>query len=337
MRAKSYAVVLIVAGLLCCGLVLAANLLIDPQQVFGTGLFRQHSNPNFRFLRYIAYKQSARNVDALFFASSRGGGIPVMELAARTGLTYADFSVPLGTIGDHLPVLEHATRSVARQGKPVRHVFLLLDVDFLGRRPITNASIQTYLHPDVTGELFARFWFRYLMAIELRNWTNDLRRLWQHNDEIALAPMPQGGAGAVNRSDKSDDPPTVRDRVATSPNFNENLAKLRQFVDLCRRNEIALTVATSPLHRDTVQDYDSRDLAKAVDEVSAITGIWDFGSPQWLSERPDLWADQSHFTMEVGRMMLRRIFDGKPQLPMPPFGEYRAHASMSEMGARLNQ
>ena len=63
-----------------------------------------------------------------------------MELAARTGLTYADFSVPLGTIGDHLPVLEHATRSVARQGKPVRHVFLLLDVDFLGRRPITTPA-----------------------------------------------------------------------------------------------------------------------------------------------------------------------------------------------------
>ena len=116
------------------------------------------------------------------------------------------------------------------------------------------------------------------MAIELRNWTNDLRRLWQHNDEIALAPMPQGGAGAVNRSDKSDDPPTVRDRVATSPNFKENLAKLRQFVDLCRRNEIALTVATSPLHRDTVQDHDFRDLARAVDEISGITGIWDFGS-----------------------------------------------------------
>jgi hypothetical protein len=56
-------------------------------------------------------------------------------------------------------------------------------------------------------------------------------------------------------------------------------------------------------------------------ELAQIAPLWDFGAPQWLAERPDLWLDASHFSHQVGRMMIERIYTGAQ--PGQPFGVAR--------------
>ncbi|MGZ5127572.1 MAG: hypothetical protein ACXWC1_32810, partial [Burkholderiales bacterium] len=109
-------------------------------------------------------------------------------------------------------------------------------------------------------------------------------------------------------------------RVTTRNDYQRQLALLRRFAQLCRDHGVELIVATSPLHRDVASSLEGQDLAAAVTDVSRITPVWDFGAPPWLSDRPELWTDYSHFTREVGELMLNRIFTGA--LPDGlPFGE----------------
>ena len=152
LTSKRYTLSLTVASFALLTSVVTANVVIDPQRMFGTGVFPHKTNENDRYHRYLEYRKAASRVSGLFFASSRGAGIPLDMLSALTGdAVYADFTVQAGMISDHLPVLARVISDKASQGERLKHVFLLLDLDLLGGVPETNRSPQTRLHPDLTG------------------------------------------------------------------------------------------------------------------------------------------------------------------------------------------
>ena len=68
-----------------------------------------------------------------------------------------------------------------------------------------------------------------------------------------------------------------------------------------------MTVVTSPLNRLNARDYDPAELARVTARISRVVPVWDFGMPDWLSDRGELWLDPSHFRPGVARMMLDHI------------------------------
>jgi hypothetical protein len=219
----------------------------------------------------------------------------------------------------------------------LRAVFLLLDVDALGERPLTNRILQFTWPPAVTGESALRFWWRNLVAIQFDAWQDALGRFLGHelprhaNDQggvnsrsavrtaIVDAILPQASAQPATPDSAALPLKRVRDRRY----FSEHLAMLQKFVALCQQHDVALTVAFSPLRVENASTYDAADLAQAVEDVSRIAPVWDFGSPQWLSKRTELWFDPSHFAPEVGHLMLDRIFLAKSPPMHEGFGVLR--------------
>jgi hypothetical protein len=325
LTAKIYALTLISTGLVLSAAVVAANVLIDPQGVFGTGLLISDRYANQRHARYLNYKRSTANVTGLFFASSRGAGIPLAALSARSGVNHADFGVPYGVITDHLPVLERAIRDKQARGERLKQVFLLLDIDLLGDRPITNRTAQGYLHPEITGEQPLRYWSRYLMAIQFRTWFDELRYATQRSNRAAAdtAKASDAKPAAAGATATAPQVPAKLDRVTIQIEYQRQLAVLRRFAGLCRDHGTELIVAISPLHRANFGKHDREDLMAAVTDVSRITPVWDFGSPPWMNDRPRYWRDDSHFTPEVGRLMLNRIFAGQGPPDDLQFGQLR--------------
>ena len=332
LTSKQYALTLTIASFALLTSVITANVVIDPQRMFGTGFFPHKTNENDRYHRYLDYRKTASRISGLFFASSRGTGIPLEMLSAFTGdAVYADFTVQAGMISDHLPVLARVIGDKAAQGERLTHVFLLLDLDLLGGVPETNRSPQTQLHPDLTGEDPVRFWIRYLTGIQFRAWRQDVRN----------AVDAGAAAAAVDKPDAAVIPAPVRiaalgavplpagsaPRATHRIDYPHHLELLRRFVLLCRDHQVELIVATSPLNLAVAEQWDREDLAAAVADLSRIMPIWDFGSPAWLSGRPDLWRDNSHFTQKVGRMMLERIFGGASAPNGEAFGERRVSSS----------
>ena len=59
--------------------------------------------------------------------------------------------------------------------------------------------------------------------------------------------------------------------------------------------------------------------ARVAGRIARVVPLWDFGTPDWLSDRGDLWADPSLFKPEVGEMVFGHMF-GCADLPTRHFG-----------------
>jgi hypothetical protein len=342
MRSRTYALTF---AALAVGLfvgVVTANVAIDTQGVFGTGLLGQPLNPNTRYHRFLDYRSASDRYDGLLFGSSRALDLPLEELQRMKGATFANFAVQFGLITDDLPILEYVLREKAAKRQRLRTVFLLLDADAFGAEPKTNRFLETMLAPAVTGEQPLRFWWRYLTAIQVGTWRGELVRAWKSArpgerthaaaaaargpDGDEAAPVPAATAPSSATAPESRAGPQL-ERITARPDYARQLQLLRQFASLCRSDGVELLVAISPLSHAEAAKYDPAELAKVVDDVSRIVPVWDFTASQWLADHPELWSDGRHFTEEVGRLILARMF-GDAAVTVPgDFGRLRAPAS----------
>jgi hypothetical protein len=298
LRPKIFAALVIGLAAAVFALTAVANIVIDPQGVFATGVFPNLPNPNMRYLRFLAYQQAVSEVDGLLFASSRGSAFDQDLLAARMGVRrVANFSVPFGLLSDHLPFLEYVLRDKARRGERIKAVLVVIDVDHFGKAPWTNVNIDSFLPPSVSGEGAAYFWWRYLTAFQYRNWRISIaRRLDQRAALEASRNEPGTQAGAAGP------------RAPPRPDFQRQIALLRQFASLCRVNGIALRVATSPLSLPNAQGLDGDELSSVVERIGSVVPVWDFSAPSPLAAQPDLWLDASHYSQAVGALMIDRMY-----------------------------
>jgi hypothetical protein len=74
--------------------------------------------------------------------------------------------------------------------------------------------------------------------------------------------------------------------------------------------------------RTNLNGYPPGELEALMVELNRLTPIWDFGSPPWLADNPSYWLDISHFSKEVGTMMIDRMFAGDSPVPAD-FGRLR--------------
>lgn len=320
MQARTYSLAALSVAFGLFAAVAVANLLVDPEAVLGTGVLGKPLNFNDRYLSMEAYEADPDRYDGLLFGASRGNVFPLDLLSEQMGgATFANFSAIGGQIIDHVAVLEHVLRTKAARGKRLRAVFLLLDVDLFGDRQFANRTIQSQWHPVLTGESRARFKWRYLTAIQTQAWRDEVRRAMARAavrtegapDDKASAPRVRSAsldrepAVASDATSPAMPPPET---ITTRDDFARQLALLAKFAALCRAGDVRLVVALSPLRDVNAARFDRVDFEAAVARIADIVPVWDFDVPAWLSQRPDLWLDTSHYAPAVGRMMLERIF-----------------------------
>jgi hypothetical protein len=317
MRVGTFALALVgIAAALLAG-TMATNVAVDPEAVFGTHPNSIRVNENSRYRRYVEYRDAREHPDGAIFASSRGNGFERGDLARALGVpSVANFSFTYGMVSDHLPTLEYLLRDKAARGARLKSVLLMLDVDHFGKVPWTNTNLDGFLPPEISGEHPARFWWRYLTAFQLRTWIATIRQVPARRVD-APARMRILPAAMLPRV-AVPDLPTLAPAAAAQPRYDivprpqldAHLAILARFAALCRQHGVQLTVVTSPLNRLNARDYDPAELARVTERISRVVPLWDFGMPDWLSDRDELWMDPSHFRPEVARMMLDRIFGG---------------------------
>ena len=335
MKPRTYALTLILGAAALFLSVVAANLLIDPQGVFGTNLLPRSPNFNYHYRNLAAYDAAPDRFDGVLFGSSRAQAIPPAELSRRiNGVTFANFSVIRGMLPDFLPALEYVLADKAKRGQRLRAVFLLLDIDTFGDPAATNRYIETLLPQALSGESGVYFWWRNLTALQVRSWQRILRETRVAIEErdrqapsvigkvkLALVRLAALSGFAARGSQAGSD---YNRPFAQRAHFAEQLQLLQRIAALSRQNGAELIVAVSPLHRAVESRYLPKDLSQALDQVARVTPLWDFTGADWLSDDPNYWmGDTAHYSQEVGRMMLDRIF-GDPMAPgWERFGRWR--------------
>jgi hypothetical protein len=335
--ARGFALLVIAGASLLLGATLCANVLTDPQGVFGIDMARS-ADPNWRYLLFKQYQRDASHVDGIIFGSSRAAYIDSATFADRIGgRQILRFAVPYGLITDHLPLLQYVLKDKRARGEQLRSVLLLLDLDLFGKTPWTNTNIDAFLPPAVSGESTPRFWWRYLTAFQYRKWRDSVRLhnrdaasrlsgsiemdvLSRHSAIAALPAVAIGGSGRVNRLIQTVDSGQLTDEAvalshrsrqswnAERSDLERQISYLAQFVTLCRSNNIVLTVATSPMSRTNLAGYPAGELETLTEKLNRLSPIWDFASARRLADNPSYWVDFSHFSDAVGLIMIDRMF-----------------------------
>jgi len=100
------------------------------------------------------------------------------------------------------------------------------------------------------------------------------------------------------------------------------LAELREVVDHCEQEGIALTFLTFPTHVELQElplEYDlggDRDRAKAA--LVEMNPLWDYDVPNRITRDKRHFTDPFHFTQEVGDAIVDEIFGGVEWLGVAP-------------------
>jgi hypothetical protein len=337
MQPRTYVRSLIAVAAVVISAIAGANLLLDPQGVFGTGVVPRSANANQRYLRFVTYRANSDRYDGAMFGSSRAQAFDLDDLSRRTDTHVASFSVARGTIVDHLAVLDFVIRDKAAKRAPLRAVFLLIDMDIFGMSSFVNSPIQYLQPPAITGDNAARFWWRNLTAFQYQTWRDTLRYARQPESEkvpivaprlnaMALAVASERpGAAAPPVMQVGTLPVTVTPsyRISARPDYGPHLESLKRFVATCREHGIWLVMATAPLNPATIAQYDPADLDWVVGEISRIAPVWDFTTAGQLIDSADLWLDEVHFDSQVADVMLNRIFNGPVPALWAGFGRLR--------------
>lgn len=328
--------------------VVGANLVIDPQAVFGTGLFGHAKNANDRYERLLAYRAKAGAIDGVLFGSSRSQVIPLDEVSRRMdGARFASFAVVGGMLSDHLPTLEFIVRDKARRGERLKAVLLQLDIDALGNRPFTEQGLQYMLPPEISGEGRIRFWWKLLTSIQFKAWKSTIRGVSTHTQAATgtgLFPLAARSAAmlaglaapapAHAQASPAGRPATPaqkpRERITQRADFPRQLALLQQLVALCRQNDIRLIAIAAPIGRASSDRLDNADLVDVVERVSTIVPLWDFTLARQANDHPEFWSDGFHFAPNIAAMMVDRIFGGSLPPEWADFGTFRSPVRQSE-------
>jgi hypothetical protein len=342
MTARRYALGLVAVAMIMFAGTIAANLIIDPQGVFGSPVFPVHLNPNVRYHLYRTYNAQASQVEGLIFGSSRANQLDdelLRKFLPQQG-RFIDLTMPFGGMTDDLPMLEYILRDKAQRGEAISNIVLVLDLDFLGKQPWTNINIAAFLPPALGTESAGRFWWRYLTAVEIKSWIDTIRASMRFARDvrpaaslatprisrasmIAAPPLlasPQmlindfkdaGAPAAARLGEIAGVVINARDRRQSNsvrPDLEHQVLLFARFVALCRDHNIHLLVMTSPILRYYLDSFLPGDLQHNLDLVARFAPIWDFTTQGDIADRTDLWIDDSHFRRPVVEMMLGRAF-----------------------------
>lgn len=330
MAGKRCSLVLIAGAALLFAATCAANVLLDPEYVFRTGLFPQTVNRNERNGRLEQYKKEPRGVDGLLFSSSRGNVLNLDQLANGMNVLHLmSVSVSYGMVTDHLPIFEYILRDKAARGEHLKAVMLLLDADFFGKQPWTNSNINSFLPPELSGESSVRYWWRYLTVFQYRLWRDVWRasQIKPANAVAAPAATPVITPQAIPEAARPPIPLVGevyrRSWNSLRPDLKRQLADLERFVWLCRSNGVKLTVAVSPMIQQNLDSHEPGMIDDLTRRLSTVTPLWDFNSPPVIAGHRKYWLDFSHFSPEAGSLMLNRMFGGDLPPDFAAFGRLR--------------
>jgi hypothetical protein len=91
----------------------------------------------------------------------------------------------------------------------------------------------------------------------------------------------------------------------------QTIQDIKAITTLCKNNDINCTFFINPIHHTTYKYLDIAQLDKFKEELAKITPYYDFTTPSDITQSNAYWVETSHYTLEVGDMILGRIFHTK--------------------------
>jgi hypothetical protein len=92
-------------------------------------------------------------------------------------------------------------------------------------------------------------------------------------------------------------------------NLDAALNDIQEIINISKKYNIDTTFIIVPMHKKTYEYTNKKRFYEFRKRLAYITSYYDFGLPNNINSNNIYWNETSHFTYEVGDMILSRIFD----------------------------
>ncbi|MBB3212962.1 hypothetical protein FHW67_002250 [Herbaspirillum sp. Sphag1AN] len=311
--AVSYLRIFFLIGLLPVALLSALNLVVDPYDIFQTGILRESGATQERYLKIEMMKKN-KSFDTFLFGGSRmGTTVPADIEPILPGTHIYNFYVSSGNQTDNLV---HGLWLLKTQ--PQLKTFYV-QVDWPDSVGLTKANYQYWTHPEVLHQSSAGFLAQYLFllsynAIDFKIENNSTRK-----GEVKR-PM-QGGYYYFPKRDQeiaSD----CRAYVAKDPNFtaivapqspsidqrkliDANLAELEQLIQAAHQYGVDVRLYITPHHHKFLDHINIDDYRYFLTRLAKISPFWNFGIYSDVTMNDCNYYETSHYIRSVAPTLFK--------------------------------
>jgi len=256
--------------------------------------------------------------DSLIFGSSRVGYINPFHINNQSvyNMTYA-----AGIPHEHLLII----KLLLDRGMKLKHLLIGLDdISYQGNFEEYQTKLGSKSHYLVTSETKLEFYKDFFfhkpskddyksfskkdLPLELRehiyNSIYNQQKLYTEAKHINTRT-----AKYIN--DPKFNYPII---VYDSNQVNESLADIKEIVNISKIYNIDTKFIIVPMHKKTYEFSNKERFYEFRKKLSEITSYYDFGLPNEVNNNNIYWKETSHFTTEVGDMILNRIYDNNTSI-----------------------
>lgn len=288
---------------------------VDPFGVFGvTAIDARNAEPNTRYLK-IEYLKEHPRYDGFVFGTSRSNAYRPKILNELTGRRFYNLNVqsetPAGMLAKLRWLIQHMNPKV---------IFVGLDFDELDQTLLRDpADLQRQEHPAVSGTSVLSFFYSYLWPnpqhIAIALYGRFFNPVTWYRFDLATGrhsfPYYREWMNTNPESYVASRLQEIEGKRPYRPN-PEHMKRLRETVELARRDGIEMVVAVNPTNHRLFGSYQADVYTAWLRELVDIVGeVWDFSGLNSVTRNDRLYYDVSHFTAAVGDMALRRVFASK--------------------------
>lgn len=282
----------VILGLLSIGF----SVYIDPFNVFHALNIKDNGvEPNKNFIKMTYILNNPDKFEALIFGSSRVGNIH--------GNNNWDHSTYNMTYSEALPceILDNV-RTLIENNVPIKYIYVGVDnlsytIDPSSHDSASNASYEL----SKTNPF--KFYLYYLdPAVSFKSYTTII---YKHKvDDSYANRFYEYGWNSDYGATSSYDFNNAEPSTGTAYYLEETLEDIKELVELCKNNNIKLTIFTNPLYYVTYDAALNQNYIEFLKGLAQVTEFCNFSGYNSISVDSNNWIDNSHYNAEVSDMVL---------------------------------
>ena len=289
------------------------NIILDPYGVLRKDFANMWLCPNERFVKTDLVLSNPGKYDSFLFGSSRVSQIPIRVLEKEAGGRWYNMTFISGVVAENLNIL----KVFLRHGVRIRSMMIGLDYFSFQMLPLQNA-LRSMLYPDTFLDK-VKFYYTFLTP------EPDSSMLYEVRFDGKSASYDLLGTGEYDFIRKEENlrlHPEEHDAKFKAPvlvvcnnRVPETMAEIREIIDICKKNNIGLTIFINPGHVESYLCDDIEFQNRVRMELAAVTDFWDFSRPGRITMDNFNYYDIIHYRKKIGGMMIERMYNpGKKEL-----------------------
>ena len=334
----AYLRIFIFIGVLPVALLAASNFLIDPYEVFQTGLLPEVGATQERYLKVELLKRN-RSFDTFLLGGSRMGTTAPEDVEKIIPQSHVyNFFVSSGNQSDNLA---HGKWLLATQPKIKT---LYVQVDWPESFGLAQESLQYLNHPEVVGGNPHGFLGKYLFSysyqpVEFKIQNNTSKKgefrfplqdgyfYFPKRDELigrdCKAYVEQNDAF---RRPVSETPESAKQKKLV----DDSLAALAELVRDAQKKQVKVVPYVTPHHHKFLDKINAGEYARFLSGLAEISPYWNFGFYSAITSDDCNYYETSHYIRKVAPL----LFSAMSGSAKPP--AYARHVTLDNVSAEID-